>query len=82
MKRKYFGEEYLFEFIWQHADRDGLWDGDAASVAAKFGVTEEEAHETLSDLGDRDLIQRVGNSTYIVTQWRERDESAEKEEAC
>ena len=50
MRRKYFAEEYVFEFIWQHCDNDGLWDGDAETLAAKFNVSEDEA---------RDAPQRV-----------------------
>jgi hypothetical protein len=77
----YFGEEYVFEFIGQHADRDGLWTGDAETLAAKFNVTKDEAYDALTELCDRDLIQRIGSATYIIMRWRERDEAAEEEEA-
>jgi hypothetical protein len=50
MRRKYFGWGQVFEFIWRHCDRDGLWDSDAETVAAKFNVSEDEA---------RDAPQRV-----------------------
>jgi hypothetical protein len=73
-RKKYFSQEYVFEFIWQHSDNDGLWDGDAESVAAKFNVTKETAYDALSELCDRDIIQRVGTATYIITRWRERNE--------
>ncbi len=79
MKRKYFGEQYVFAFIWNKADADGLWDGDASTVAAEFNVGEDEAYDALGELCDRNLIQRVGNSTYIVTKWPERDEAGDKE---
>ena len=59
MRRKYFGEECVFEFVWQHCDNDGIWDGDAESVAADFHVSEDEAHEMLSDLANRGLIERL-----------------------
>jgi hypothetical protein len=79
MRRKYFGEEYVFEFICQHCDNDGMWTGNAEALAAEFNASEDEAYDALSELCDRDRIQRVGNSTYIVTRWRERDEPGEEE---
>jgi hypothetical protein len=78
MRTRYFGWEYVFEHIGQHCDRDGLWTGDAASVAADFHVSEDEAYEMLSDLADRDLIQRIGSAMYIITRWPERDEPNEE----
>jgi hypothetical protein len=81
MRRKYFGEEYVFEFIWQHADRDGLWGGDAETLAAKFNVTKDAAYDALTEICDRDRMQRVGRATYIITRWRERDEPGEEESA-
>jgi hypothetical protein len=80
MRRKYFGWEQVFEFIWQHCDRDGLWTGDAASLRGKFGVTEDEAREVLGELCDRRFIERVGTATYIIARWRERDEASDMEE--
>jgi hypothetical protein len=77
VRRKYFGEEYVFEFIWQHCDNDGLWTGDAESVASEFDVTEDAAHEALGDLCDRGLIQKLESAKYIVTKWRERDDGEE-----
>jgi hypothetical protein len=53
MKKKYFGFEQAFEHIWNNADRDGIRNGDAATVAAEFHVSEDEAHEVLSDLAER-----------------------------
>jgi hypothetical protein len=73
-RKKYFGEEYAFEFIWQNADRDGIWHGGAASLAAEFDVTEDDAHSALSDLSDRRMIQKVYKQTYIIVNWRERDD--------
>jgi hypothetical protein len=72
--KRHFCEEYVFGFIWEHADRDGIWDGDDATIAAEFSVLEDEAYDTLSDLTDRDRIQRIGTVRYIVTRWREREE--------
>ena len=36
MRKKYFGEEHAFRFIWDNADQDGIWKGDAASLAREF----------------------------------------------
>ena len=72
-KKKHFGEEILYEFIWNNADKDGLWAGNATTVAQKFGVTADEVHDMLSDLCDRGLIQRVGSRDYIIMKWPERD---------
>jgi hypothetical protein len=70
-RKKYFGEEYVFELIWQNADHDGIWHGDAASLAAEFDVTEDDAHSALSQLCDRRIIQRVYKETYIIVNWHE-----------
>jgi hypothetical protein len=59
MRKKYFCEESAFEHIWNNADRDGLWAGDAATLAAKFHVAEDEAHDTLGELCDRGLIEEL-----------------------
>jgi hypothetical protein len=79
MRRKYFGEECVFEFVWQHCDNDGLWSGSPGTLAAKFNVSEDEAQDMLGELCDRNLIQRLGNSTFIVARWRERDDAGEEE---
>jgi hypothetical protein len=79
MKRKYFGWERAFEFVWLHCDRDGLWTGDSSTIAAAFGVTENEAYDTLSDLSDSNLIERIGESKYAIVRWHERDEVSDEE---
>ena len=79
MIKKYLCEEQVFGFIWEHADHDGMWDGDAVTIGAEFNVTEDEAYTALSELSDRDRIQRVGDATYIITRWRERDDAREGE---
>ena len=66
MRRRYFREEDVFRFIWDAADSDGLWTGDASTIAAEFGVTEDEAYDALGDLCDRLFIERVGTATYII----------------
>jgi hypothetical protein len=78
--KKHFGEEDVFGFVWDCADADGILTGNAESLAAEFNVTGDEVHATLSELCDRNLIQRVENSTYIITKWRERDEASDEEE--
>ena len=75
-RRKYFGEEYVFEFIWLNADREGIWHGDAASLAAEFGVTEDDAYAVLSDLCDGRKIERLDLRTYIVVNWLEKDDTS------
>jgi predicted transcriptional regulator of viral defense system len=79
MRKKHCNRETTFEHIWKHADNDGVWTGDAAIIAAEFGVSENEAHELLGELCDRELIQRVGKMQYIVVKWRERDDAGEEE---
>ena len=73
-RKKYFGKEYAFEFIWLNADRDGIWNGDAARLAAEFDVTEDDAHSALSDLCDRRIIEKLYTGKYIILNWRDRDD--------
>ena len=47
-RKKYFDEERAFEFIWQNADRDGIWHGDAIELAAEFDVSEDTADSVLA----------------------------------
>lgn len=79
MRKKYCDQESVFAHIWNNADRDGLWIGDGASLGEQFGVSADESHAALTELCDRDRIQRVGNSTYIVTRWPERDKASDEE---
>jgi hypothetical protein len=62
MKRnKYFGEEYAFEFIWLNADREGIWRGDAAELAAEFEVSEARSgHIHRRQLAGEGRSQRKG----------------------
>ena len=79
MKRqKYFDDERAFEFIWQNADREGIWHGDAASLAAEFDVSEDIAHSTLVELCARRLIEKLYTETFIISKWREKDDPNEK----
>jgi hypothetical protein len=79
MKKKCFREEEVFGFVWEHADREGMWNGDSATVAEEFAVSDDEAYAVLSELCDRDRIQRIGQKTYIITRWREGDEATAEE---
>jgi hypothetical protein len=80
MRQKYCDQESVFAHIWQHADADGLWSSDDASLAEAFRVSEDESYEILGELCDRNRIQRVGTATYIVTNWRDRDDADEEDE--
>ena len=72
--RKYFDWEEAFHFIWQNADRDGIWHGDAARLASEFEVSEETAEEVLDELRGRHLMERLDAGSYFLSKWRERDE--------
>ena len=80
MKRKYFGWEQAFESIWKDADRDGMWNGDDAGLAAEFRVSEDAAYSVLDELCDRRLIEKLYPGKYIIARWRERDEPDEQTE--
>jgi hypothetical protein len=71
-RKKYFDEERAFEFIWQNADRDGIWHGDAIELAAEFDVSEDTANSVLSDLCDGRKIEKLYTGKYIIVNWRER----------
>ena len=80
MKRgKYLDWEQAFRFIWENADRDGIWHGDAASLAAEFDVSEEAAQNVLDELRERRLIEELYTRTYFISKWRERDEPGNEE---
>ena len=74
--KKYFGEEYAFEFIWRNANPDGIWHGDAASLATEFDATEDGAYAVLSALCDGRKIERLDLRTYIVVNWPEKDDAS------
>jgi len=73
-RKKYFDEERAFEFIWQNADHDGIWHGDAASLGAEFEISEEAAEAVLDDLRTRQLIEKLYTGKYIIVNWRDRDD--------
>jgi hypothetical protein len=80
MRKKYCDQESVFAHIWNNAGRDGLWTGDASTVAMKFGVSEDEAHEMLRVLCDGRHVEKLVPGTYAITKWRERDDGDEEDE--
>jgi hypothetical protein len=73
-REKYFDWEQAFHFIWQNTDGDGIWSGDAASLAKKFDASQNEAECVLEELRDRRLIERLSGRTYFISGWREKDD--------
>jgi hypothetical protein len=78
MKKKHFCEQEVFGFIWDEANEDGMWEGDDSAIAAEFNTTDDEAYSVLSELTERNRLQRVGSDTYIIMGWPERDEPGEE----
>jgi hypothetical protein len=79
MRKKYFGFEQAFEYIWNGADGDGIWNGSDSTLSEEFHVPEEESHEMLAELSDRGLIQKLAPAKFIVVRWQERDEPDEED---
>ena len=73
-RMKYFDWEQAFHFIWQNADRDGIWHGDAVSLASEFEVSEETAGEVLDELRGRRLIEKLHTGAFFMSKWREKDD--------
>jgi hypothetical protein len=73
-RKKYFDGEQALRFIWQNAGRDGIWQGDAASLAEQFDALENDAESVLDELRDRGLIEKLDARTYFLSKWRERDD--------
>jgi hypothetical protein len=71
-RKKYFGWEEAFRFIWENADRDGIWLGDAASLAEEFDATEDDAESVLDELRDRHLIEKLYTGSLYLSKWREK----------
>jgi hypothetical protein len=78
MNSKYLDFESAFAFLWQNADGDGIWHGDASDLAAEFSSSEGEADRELYDLCDRKLIERLGPEEYCISNWPE-DEAQRRE---
>jgi hypothetical protein len=71
-RRKYFDWEQAFHFIWQGADCDGIWNGNTASLAAEFDVSEAAADDVLHELCARRLIEKLYTGKYIIVNWQEK----------
>ena len=71
---RYFDWEQAFHFIWQNADRDGIWRGDAVSLAEEFDASECDAESVLDELRERRLIEKLDARTYFLSKWREKDD--------
>lgn len=72
-RKKYFDWESAFHFVRQDEDHEGMWRGDAASLAAEFEV-EDTADSALDDLCARRLIEKVYTGTFSISKWRDKDE--------
>ena len=72
-RSKYFDWEQAFHFIRQNADDDGIWHGNAESLAKEFEVSEESAEEVLRELRTKRLVERLSARTYFLSKWQERD---------
>lgn len=71
-RKKYFDWEQAFRFIWESADRDGIWHGDAASLAEEFDALEDDAESVLDELRDRRLIEKLCARSFYLSKWREK----------
>jgi hypothetical protein len=71
-RTKYFDWEQAFHFIWQNADEDGIWHGNAASLAEEFEVSEDDAESVLDKLRDRHLIEKLYTGSFYLSKWREK----------
>ena len=80
-RKKYFDWEEAFRFIWENTDNDGIWHGDAVSLAAEFDVSEEAAEAVLDELRTKRLIEKLYTGTFFLSNWRERDDPDEETES-
>jgi len=74
-RKKYFDWERAFHFISQNAGLDGIWQGNAANLAKEFDALEDDAESILDELHERRLIERLDARTYLLSKWREKDDS-------
>jgi len=73
-RKKYFDWEQAFHFIWQNADKDGIWHGDAASLAEEFDASADDAESVLDELRGRRLIEKLYTGSFYLSNWREKDD--------
>ena len=69
-RNRYFDWEQAFHFIWENADRDGIWHGDAVSLAKEFDASEDDAGSVLDELRDRLLIE-MPTKDFAEPAWRD-----------
>lgn len=72
--KKHLDWEQAFHFISQNAGRDGIWHGNAASLAKEFDALEDDTESVLDELRERRLIEMLDARTYFLSKWRERDD--------
>jgi hypothetical protein len=70
-RTKYFDWEQAFHFIWENADRDGIWHSDAVSLAEEFDASEDDAESVLDELRGRRLIEKLYTGSFYLSKWRE-----------
>jgi hypothetical protein len=70
-RTKYFGWEQAVHFIWENADRDGIWHGDALSLAEEFDASEDDAESVLDELRDRRLIEKLCTGSFYLSKRQE-----------
>ena len=73
-RNKYFGWEQAFHFIWENVNSDGIWLGDATSLAEEFDATEDEAESVLDELRGRRVIEKLHTGAFFMSKWREKDD--------
>jgi hypothetical protein len=71
-RTKYLDWEQAFHFIRQNADRDGIWHGDAVSLAGEFDASEDDAKSVLDELRHRRLIEKLCAGSFFLSKWREK----------
>jgi hypothetical protein len=73
-RKKYFDWEEAFRFIWENADSDGIWHGDAVTLAEEFDASEDQAESVLDELRGRRLIEKLYTGSFYLSKWREKDD--------
>lgn len=73
-RKKHFEWEEAFRFIWENSDPDGIWHGDAASLAEEFDASADDAESVLDELRGRRLIEKLYTGSFYLSNWREKDD--------
>jgi hypothetical protein len=69
-RQRYFDWEQALHFIWQGADQDGIWNGDASTLATEFDVSEDAGAEVLDQLRARRLIEKLYTGVQLAGEGR------------